>query len=815
MTRGCPSDASLRRLADDDHDPAGFAEKEAHVAGCEACRGRLGRLAWEVRTPPAGPPHEGRPAGPPPRIDGFEVLRELGRGGMGIVYLARQHSLGRLVALKLVPGGAGPGEAARTARRRWLREARATAGVRHPHIVQLHGCGEDGGRLFLTMEYIPGGSLKERLDASPPSPREAARLMEAVARAVGHIHSAGQLHLDLKPSNILLDGEPGGPWEAAIPKVADFGLSLTAESLSDPDLSQHSPRGTPTHMAPEQATGDVAALGPAADVWALGVLLYRLLAGRNPFQAASHIETIERVRHDAPAPLRRLNPKVPRGLEAVALKCLEKDPSRRYPAGADVADDLRRWLDGRDVLARRGSTARRAWRGLRRLTPAGLMAVVLAGTAGLGTMLAVPLAEARRARAAERPAAHLRVVEHLENQILAEIREKRSASAEELDASIGLLREQVASLRAGGRLDAAIVLGYSQIEDYVVSRYRGDGRFDEARALDRRRLDLLRECRRRDPGEPRYANEAAHALLSLGTVELEAGRLEEALDDFDLAAAEILAAPARDADLLATAVCLSASYALVLDAAPDVAGSRPGARAGAGQSALLGHFRDLEAGSPDVALFRACLLADRARSTTAGGLSGSIPACRLIPGGGRRSVAGEDLLALGLYQWYLREVRYSEALAAGRPSGPSAIGREADRIAGGLMRWRDDPRGTDPALGAALRGMHNAFATDATRRRGAGDIAGAERAIGLFDGIAGRVVRDRPGWAQGYAFLAEARMQDYKNGWKRGDPPDALRLRLRDSIGAIRRGLAIEPSNAELRAMLLDKETRLAGLAGE
>ena len=334
-----------------------------------------------------------------PRIPGFEVQSELGRGAMGVVYLATQTALRRPVALKLLREQFGI-DAPAVARRRWLREARAISSARHPNVVPLYDFGEADGWFFLVLEYIPGGSLKERL-AGPLPPRIAATLLETIGRAVAYIHTRGMLHLDLKPSNILLDGDESASWDRAIPRVSDFGLAL----IADPDACETTlagPRGTPPYMAPEQTDAGRERIGPATDIYALGAVLYELLTGRLPFLGTSPIETLSQVRDQEPVSPRRLNPAIPRDLETICLTCLQKDPGRRYATADAMTDDLRRWLGGCPISARPVSFPEKAWRGcLRRPLVAALaLSLVLTLSAGfLSTLLLWRFAEAALARA--------------------------------------------------------------------------------------------------------------------------------------------------------------------------------------------------------------------------------------------------------------------------------------------------------------------------------------------------------------------------------------------------------------------------------
>jgi serine/threonine protein kinase len=291
------------------------------------------------------------PYAPPwwPQIDGFEVLSTLGGGGMGVVYLARQVGLDRLVALKLIrPEGRGAAEL----RERFLVEGRAAARLDHPGIARVYELGESGGQLYAVLEYLPGGSLARRLRGRTLPAREAAALGEALARAVGVAHHAGIVHRDLKPANILLDAE-------GRPKVADFGL---AKLLDDDGRTRtHAVLGTPSYMAPEQAWGRSRAAGPATDVYALGALLYEFLTGRPPFRGMTLAETLEMIRLHDVVPPRRLQPDLPRDLEAICLKCLEKDPPRRYSDASALADDLHCFLDHEPTRARPPGLIRWLW----------------------------------------------------------------------------------------------------------------------------------------------------------------------------------------------------------------------------------------------------------------------------------------------------------------------------------------------------------------------------------------------------------------------------------------------------------------------
>jgi WD40 repeat protein len=305
-------------------------------------------------------------------VAGYEVLGRLGKGGMGVVYQARQIGLDRLVALKMILHAE---HASSDERERFRTEAQAVARLHHPNIVQIYEVGECQGLPYFSMELCPQGSLADQLDGTPWDAGSAARLVETLARALQAAHAAGIVHRDIKPANVLLAAD-------GTPKVTDFGLArrLDVQGQTRTGVLM----GTASYMAPEQARGRAKEAGPAADTYALGAVLYELLTGRPPFKAATDMDTMLQVVSQEPVPLRRLQPRVPRDLETICLQCLQKSPAKRYASALALAEDLRRFAAGEPILARPIGPAERCWRWCRR-NPA------LAVTGGLSALALLAL----------------------------------------------------------------------------------------------------------------------------------------------------------------------------------------------------------------------------------------------------------------------------------------------------------------------------------------------------------------------------------------------------------------------------------------
>jgi WD40 repeat protein len=349
----------------------------AELADLLAARREIGN-AFEVETVPYGGQGNGCGCLAPPlgMLGDYEVLEELGRGGMGRVYKARQRSLGRVVALKVIRAGVA---ATRDDRQRFRIEAEAAARLDHPNIVPVYEVGEHDGQPYLAERYVEGGPLSRHLGRFRDDPRAAAALVAALARAVHHAHQRGVLHRDLKPGNVLLEWRAGdaGP---ALPHVADFGMARLVDQDSGPTRTGDLV-GTPSYMAPEQTSGGAAAVTTATDVYGLGAILYAVLTGRPPFAGPTVLETLQQVKGREPDRPRRLNSNVDRDLETICLTCLAKDPRRRYASALALAEDLERWLGCRPIAARPAGARVRLAKWVRRRPTAAALAGLSAAVA--------------------------------------------------------------------------------------------------------------------------------------------------------------------------------------------------------------------------------------------------------------------------------------------------------------------------------------------------------------------------------------------------------------------------------------------------
>jgi tetratricopeptide (TPR) repeat protein len=513
---GHPGDDELRRWLAGELPPDAADALAAHVDGCRACQDRADRLtrlpatlladltAAAGRRPPT-------PLGPPV-LPGYDDLVEVGRGGGGVVYRAKEARTGRPVAVKVFRGGAlaSPAE-----RERFRAEAQLAAHLRHPHVVTVYAVGGPDDLPFYAMEYIPGGSLAARLDGTPADPKAAAELVRAVAAGVEYAHSNKLVHRDLKPGNVLLDHGPG-PF--GTPKVSDFGTARLLAPAASPTPTQ-AVIGTPGYMAPEQAAGRSREVGPAADVYALGAILYELLTGRPPFRGETVLETLQQVQSRDPVPPRQLRPGLPRDLETVCLKCLEKDPRRRYASAQELADDLGRWLKGQPVVARPVGPWGRAARWARR-NPAVAASLVLTALVLVGSLVTTTVLW-RRAEAHKQQARDIVwMYAQLAKRFLADP-DITNAEWETLDRAVGASLDilEGAGEDPGDERKAAFAL--LQMADAV----HRSGRVERGEELTRRATAVLGRLAAADPA---YRYDYAQGCMQHASSLLAAGRPDEA-----------------------------------------------------------------------------------------------------------------------------------------------------------------------------------------------------------------------------------------------------------------------------------------------
>jgi len=524
----CPSEAMLRSVGTEAIGHDTFAGLEKHVEECVDCQQIL-----EATTKAASRSIR------PPTLPGLMIERELGRGGTSVVYLAWEPALNRHVALKLIPRNSLVDP---HVREHWIAEARALSRVPHEHVVAIHRVDETEEWLCLVLEYVSGGTLKNRL-TEPLPPRDAARLLETIARTVGYFHARGLAHLDLKPSNILLKGEMGALWEEVSPKISDFGIARLEGEPGTTETGANGPKGTPSYMAPEQVAALRGTIGPAADIHALGALLYHSLTGRPPYQGASNVETLDQVRNQEPVPPRRLNARIPRDLETIALKCLEKAPEGRYKSAEALADDLHHWLEDRPIMARRVSPIGNAWRFCRRHRAVAallctLVMTILTGVIGLFVLLnqaeaeRARLAEARRkAEAYEQFSAS--TAEQIGTILRRTLRQHRTTTPERMTDSLLKLRKSTIELRSQGVVPFRTIGILEQEIGWALMSFN---KMEEARDLLNQAIVDLKQSLLTNPKDNESRLYLCEALLTSGNLADEAGELEAALTHYEQSA---------------------------------------------------------------------------------------------------------------------------------------------------------------------------------------------------------------------------------------------------------------------------------------
>lgn len=524
------SSETMTQLLSDHLTASESADREAHLRICPDCRTKLDELTATtspltavLRPPPTSlsvPCASGSDLAPP----GFEFLGLLRVGKTATVYRARQTRLGRIVALKILLGG-WPSE--EESRRRFEAEIEAAASQNHPHVVQVYEVGTHEGRPFLVMEYCVGGSLAERLRNGPLTPHEAASILEVLAHTLASVHGDGFVHRDLKPANILFDG-------SGHVKITDFGIvkRLAAADIPTPVGSV---LGTPPYLAPEQIDGSSSA-DPRCDIYALGAVLYECLLGRPPFRAECVADALFDVLTREPLPPRLADPRLPRDLETICLKCLHKEPSRRYATALELAEDLHRFREGRPVKARRIGPLGRAWRWGRRNPLPALLTValtlsVVVGVALCGQFWYESVESRLETEAARREAEeHFLRTRHLLPDLVAAgngpwqpLVERRQVRREALQRACGFYRELCRAQPADRDLSAEL----AQVLTALAEVARSEGRFDEARRDAGEACNLWRNLRAQAKEDVRERKGLAASLIELALVENFFGHSKE------------------------------------------------------------------------------------------------------------------------------------------------------------------------------------------------------------------------------------------------------------------------------------------------
>jgi hypothetical protein len=733
---------------------------------------------------------------------------------MGVVYQAWQPQLARRVAIKVVQASAGIGS---EDRRRWLREARAIGRVRHPNIVRLHEAGEQDGCLYLILDLITGGSLADRVTGPLPA-RVAVELMAAVARAVDQIHRAGMLHLDIKPSNVLLDGRPDATWDQVTPILADFGIARAGD---DPGVSTTGPigvAGTPSYMAPEQIVGDRAGIGPRADVFALGATLYFLLTGRPPFQAASVIETLDLVRTREPASPRTLVPGLPRDLETIALTCLRKDPRRRYASAGALADDLERWLEGFPIRARPVSKLEQLGRWCRRRPALASLVALLAVTVAsslVGLLTLWRHSEAERARAETALAravasdkATSGAVRDLVDLLTTTVHAPQMLVSERLEDASRAVRDLTAKLCQERQVATANLVAICELERELAEAFRPRGRYSAARRLLMDSLDLL-EGRSRADNDPEVDAAYARTLLELAWGDLVQGHLDAAVGWVERAG-EGMESWAQDPRCLKTVVLLHSARQSI------AAQLRRGGLEEQRRKLLEAHIRMLEhasdsnGGAPAIrllaALTRANLAADGSAIATLRAALRSFPANQRLP----------QPLETAVGSWIASDVNPY-------PSGRNNSGQPMDRLdpeahanfAIRAIESRCDALGVDrSSLPAVAYAVAVVAAERGSEQRQAGLLDDARRTAARFSAFANRLLKRDPDDAVFHLLLAMSFAQESKNAWQLEDHA-AIKRALQKALGEARTALRLDPRNRSARSTLAGLQEKLVGLPSE
>jgi serine/threonine protein kinase len=783
-----------------------YAAIEQHIEGCLGCQAVLERLAHRRPDPTVVLPGPERL----PRIPGFEIQSVLGRSAMSVVYLAIETGLDRHVALKILPGALGP-DVTTGPRRRWLREARAISSVRHPNVVPLYDYGEADGCFFLVLEYIPGGTLKQRL-AEPLASHVASKLVETISRAVGHLHSHGLLHLDLKPSNILLDCEGNDPWERVTPRISDFGLALSSDDATASEKTLPGLRGTPSYMAPEQAAPR-AGVGAAADIHALGAILYELLTGRPPFQGTSPLETLDQVRGQRPVPPRRLNPKIPRDLETIALKCLEKNPSRRYASAEALAGDLNRFLEGRPIEARPVSPIEHAWRWCHRQPVIAALAVTLLLTvlgSFLGLLALLQRSEAQRSYSE----ANYRVASRSLDQLLsmltdAHVNDKWISFKQDYVKALELARTEETELSKRYPHDVGTLKRLVTIDNHLATTYVQIGKQAEALSHREESIGYCEACLALSPGDVEIRVQqfaSASWILSI---------LSDSLDDrlYERWNARSMAILERLKSLHSFQVYWMSGLSHCHRRRADCLMLRGDSdRARKELEEDLDFVRSVpvpEAALPEFDLSEALTLA--ALGQWSGDFTSLPSPIRPQP-----TIADTDRLEILLAELAARRVGWLPSIVKSHWLIPEDLPTDAwtDRVIASVKCDAAKFHLDHTRILAISRMMRGHCASTMTWQRRAGKLSDAQRIAGQLVALAERLTRSYPDQAAAYMLLSDGYVQKAKNAYRESDAPVIAGWE-RKALGAAMRAATLEPDSDEARNLVRDRRARLGKLVSK
>ncbi len=802
----CPSSETLGRLARWSSGTTQLAEVEHHVETCAACQKVLEH--WVAHSYTSQATDADRLPMPErlPVIPGFVIERELGRGGMGVVYQGFQPRLDRHVAVKVVVVGAEISDAERG---RWLDEARALARLRHPNIVHIYEAGEQEGCLYLVLDLIPGGSLADRT-RDPLPERVAAKLMTTVALAVHKLHEAGILHLDLKPSNILLDGPLEASWDQLTPMVADFGISRTNGDLDARSEDQFGMRGTPSYMAPEQCAADQPKIGERTDVYALGATLYCLVTGRPPFQAATSLETRALVRNSEPALPRTLVPSLAHDLETIVLTCLNKDPQRRYATAEALANDLQRWLDGFPIQARpvSGWEHTRRWCRRRPGFAAVLALFMVTVTASLlGLFLLWRRSESALAHAVESDHAATGALRDLVGLLTLTADEPQLVTSERIEKAARVVRDLMAKLRRNPGFSAVNVAALGDLTRLLSEDFRHRGNYAESRALLKETLMFFEELKNRT-ADPRVDVESAKTFRELGYVAQNEGHIDEALSCFRRAETVLsgMIHDPRELEAITSLDLVRRWLAKQLECHGQIEARR---RLLESHIQLLDRLNRDPAADPAVGLFAELTRLNLAPDPQA---RDKLRAClRRFPAGARLSAS----LQQALVEWIVGEVDPY-------PSGAAVLGTpksllEPDAHADAVIRAiesRCEAIGADASVFAAVAlNVSGEAASRGAAQRKAGRLDDARATTASLSAFAKKLVQRNPDEATFHSVMCEALLQEAKAAWQVEDYA-LIEATWRNALVEAKTAVRLAPMHFSFRTRLASLQEKLLNLTG-